>query len=171
MSVYKTPKTVIDMLADIVSRNGNLLLNFPLPNSGMLDSRELQILDGITKWMHVNSEGIYSTRPWKIFGEGPGAQTVKKETAFNENGNAPLTAQDVRFTTKGHNLYAFLMGWPNGPAVVKSLAQGSADKIGNVELFGFGGKLKWTQEASGLTVDLPEEKPSDHAVTLKVTWA
>ena len=68
---YKTPKTVIDMLCDIVSRNGNLMLNFPLPNSGKLDADELEVLDGITEWMAVNSEGIYATRPWKIFGEGP----------------------------------------------------------------------------------------------------
>ncbi len=65
---YKTPKTVIDMLCDIVSRNGNLMLNFPLPNSGMLDADELKVLDGITEWMAVNSEGIYGTRPWKVAG-------------------------------------------------------------------------------------------------------
>ena len=168
---YKTPKTVIDLLADIVSRNGNLLLNFPLPNSGMLDPAEHQIVEGITKWMNVNSEGIYSTRPWKIYGEGPSTEVVKKETAFNERGNAPLTAQDIRFTTKGRNLYAFVMGWPEKQAVVKSLAQGSADKIANVELLGFGGKVQWTQEQSGLTVNLPDQQPSEHAVTLKVTWA
>ena len=57
-----------------MSRNGNLLLNFPLPGSGALDDRELAILAEITKWMAVNSEGIYSTRPWKIFGEGPGTE-------------------------------------------------------------------------------------------------
>ena len=59
------------MLCDIVSRNGNLMLNFPLPNSGELDAEELKILDEITAWMAVNSEGIYATRPWKIFGDGP----------------------------------------------------------------------------------------------------
>ena len=75
---YKTPKTVIDMLVDIVSRNGNLLLNFPLPNSGALDPEELKIVAGITRWMAVNSEGIYATRPWKIFGEGPGTQVARE---------------------------------------------------------------------------------------------
>lgn len=68
---YKTPKEVIDMLVDIVSRNGNLLLNFPLPNRGELDAEELKILEGITSWMAVNNEAIYGTRPWKIYGEGP----------------------------------------------------------------------------------------------------
>jgi len=167
---YKTPKMVIDMLVDIVSRNGNLLLNFPLPGSGALDDRELAILAEITKWMAVNSEGIYATRPWKIFGEGPGSK-VKGSAHFNENGRKDLTAEDVRFTTKGKTLYAFLMGWPGKEAVVAPLASKGAQDVGkirNVELLGFKGKLKWTQDEAGLKVEMPEEKPSDHAVTLKV---
>ena len=70
-SKYKTAKKVIDLLVDIVSKNGNLLLNFPLPNSGELDPEEMIVLEGITEWMAVNSEGIYCSRPWKIYGEGP----------------------------------------------------------------------------------------------------
>jgi alpha-L-fucosidase len=112
---YKSPKMVIDMLVDIVSRNGNLLLNFPLPNSGALDPAELKILDEITRWMAVNSEGIYSTRPWKIFGDGPGTKTAAVPgQRFNENNRKDLTAEDFRFTTKGNALYAFIMGWPEG---------------------------------------------------------
>ncbi len=85
---YKTPKYVLDLLVDIVSRNGNLMLNFPLPNSGELDYEELLVLDEITKWMAVNSEGIYGTRPWKIFGDGPVATAPpsKDGTRFNEAG-------------------------------------------------------------------------------------
>ena len=59
------------MLVDIVSRNGNLLLNFPLPGSGQLDDRELSVLSGFTDWMSVNHEGIYATRPWTLYGDGP----------------------------------------------------------------------------------------------------
>jgi alpha-L-fucosidase len=166
---YKSPKTVIDMLVDIVSRNGNLLLNFPLPGSGEPDSRELAILAEITSWMAVNSEGIYGTRPWKIFGEGP-ATAQKGEGRFNENGRKALSPQDIRFTTKGKTLYAFIMGWPGAQASVPSLVESSA-KIQNVELLGHKGKLKWTQGAGGLAVDLPTDKPSDHAVTLKIAMA
>src|SRR5206468_6806833 len=68
---YKSPKIVIDLLADIVSRNGNLMLNFPLPASGMPDDNELAILSEVTDWMAVNGEAIYATRPWVLFGEGP----------------------------------------------------------------------------------------------------
>jgi len=171
---YKTPKTVIDMLVDIVSQNGNLLLNFPLPNRGQLDPDELKVLAGITDWMTVNSEGIYGTRPWKIYGEGPSTHSEKPGGGFNENKRQPLTVDDVRFTTKGDRLYAFVMGWPEKEAVVQALGTASPQspgKIGNVELLGHQGRLTWTQEATGLRVELPAEKPSDYAVTLKVTFA
>ena len=172
---YKTPKRVIDMLCDIVSRNGNLMLNFPLPNSGELDSQELKVLDEITRWMAVNGEGIYSTRPWKIFGDGPGTKpAAKPDLRFNENARKDFTAEDVRYTTKGDALYAFVMGWPGKQASIPSLAQGgenSVARIRQVELLGHQGKLQWTQDAKTLKVEMPEEKPSDHAVTLKIAFA
>jgi alpha-L-fucosidase len=175
---YKTPKTVIDMLCDIVSRNGNLMLNFPLPNSGALDDQELKILDEITRWMAVNSEGIYGTRPWKIFGDGPVATApppaAGRGSGFNERTRKDFTAEEIRFTTKGSTLYAFVMGWPDKQAVIKPLATNSSVaqvKVRNVELLGFKGKVKWTQDENGLTVQLPAQKPSDHAVTLKIAGA
>lgn len=172
---YKSPKTVVDLLVDIVSRNGNLLLNFPLPASGMLDSDELQIVSEITKWMAVNSEGIYSTRPWKIYGDGPSTKLVAKPDAkFNEKNRKPLTAEDLRFTTKGKTLYAFMMGWPEGQANIRALGSNASPafgKVEHVELLGHKGKVKWTQAGDGLKIELPQEKPSDYAVTFKVIEA
>jgi len=167
---YKTPKTVVDMLVDIVSRNGNLLLNFPLPNSGMIDDQEKLIVEGITKWLSVNSEGIYGSRPWKMYGEGP--STVPSDsTAFNESKRKDMTMQDVRFTTKNNKIYAFVMGAPQGQVLVKSLSQKNAGKIENVELVGHDGKLHWSQDAAGLRVDLPAQNQSVYAVSLRVTSA
>ena len=163
---YKSPKTVIDMLCDIVSRNGNLLLNFPLPNSGELDSDERTILSEITDWMAVNSEAIHATRPWKVFGEGPGIQ-LKAQAAFNERARADLTPADVRFTTKGRTLYAILMGWPQGNALVKSVT----GKVRTVEMLGHQDSLPWSQDAAGLRVSMPATPPSRHAVTLRITFA
>ncbi len=169
---YKTPKTIVDMLVDIVSRNGNLMLNFPLPASGMLDSDELSTLDGITKWMTVNSEGIYATRPWKIFGEGPATTSTKIKTAFNESKRQELTAEDVRFTTKGKTLYAFFMGWPStNEIIIKPLATNNAQqtgKIENVALLGYG-NVQFTRNNEGLKVSLPSQKPCEHAFTLKLS--
>jgi alpha-L-fucosidase len=104
---YKTPKIVIDMLVDIVSRNGNLLLNFPLPGSGQLDDRELGVLSAFTDWMAVNHEGIYDTRPWKVYRDGPSvlpAMERPERMGFYERGHKDLTPEDVRFTVKGNSL-------------------------------------------------------------------
>jgi len=168
---YKSAKKVIDLLADIVSKNGNLLLNFPLPNSGELDFEEMNVLDGITAWMEVNSEGIYSSRPWKIYGEGPSTQ-VKIETGnFNEDIQKDLTAADVRFTIKNGTLYAFVMGWPDKAAIVNALGLSSPQdpgKILNVELLGYKGDVKWKQDETQLRVEMPAEKISDVGIALKV---
>jgi alpha-L-fucosidase len=171
---YKSPKTVIDMLVDIVSRNGNLLLNFPLPSSGELDPEELRILSEITTWMAVNSEAIYGTRPWKVFGDGPGTAASATGARFNEQSRKALTAEDVRFTTKGKTLYALLMGWPEKEGVVRPLATTSklgVGRIRSVQLLGFKGKLKWTQDEAGLKVQMPPARPCDHAFALKIVGA
>ena len=127
---YKSAKKVIDLLVDIVSKNGNLLLNFPLPNSGELDADELVTLQGITDWMAVNSEGINATRPWKIYGEGPSTKVVipknGKEFDPNEGKKPDLTAEDIRYTTKGPNIYAFVQGWPSNTATIPALGTSSA---------------------------------------------
>jgi alpha-L-fucosidase len=85
-----------------------------------------------------------------------------------------LSAQDVRFTKKGDVLYAFLMGWPEQETKVAALAVGGehgVGKIQNVELVGAKGKLEWRQDAAGLTVKMPPDKPSDHAVALRIVGA
>ena len=171
---YKTPKKVIDLLTDIVSKNGNLLLNFPLPNSGQLDFEEMEVLQGITEWMQINSEGIYAMRPWKIYGEGPSTQVKIVTGNFNEDKQNDLTAEDVRFTTKGSTLYAFVMGWPEKEAVVQALGLASPQqpgKILQVELLGHKGNLNWKQDDAALKVQMPPEKISDIGITLKVDLA
>ena len=171
---YKTPKKVVDLLVDIVSKNGNLLLNFPLPNSGELDAEEKQVLDGITRWMTVNSEGIYGSRPWKIYGAGPSTEVAVPQAGFNESKQPGLTAEDVRFTTKGKLLYAYVMGKPGADVIIKPLATNSPQepgKILNVELLGYHDKLYWKQDKQGLQVRPPAANMSDIGSTLKVTLA
>src|SRR5438876_1200964 len=91
---------------------------------------------------------------------------------FNEDKRKPLTAEDVRFTTKGQTLYAFVMGWPEKVAIIAPLGSNSKyapGKIENVELVGFSGKLQWTRKETGLEIQLPEQKPSEHAVAFKIS--
>jgi alpha-L-fucosidase len=166
------------MLVDIVSRNGNLMLNFPLNSKGELDAEESKVLDGVTKWMAVNSEGIYGTRPWKIFGEGPAIAASAKGGAahFNENQRKDLSAADVRFTKKGATLYAFSMGEPGKEIVFAPLGTKSPQtpgKVQHVELLGAPGSLKFKQDETGLHVELPAQLPALPAegVTFKIIGA
>ena len=161
-----------------MSKNGNLLLNFPLPNSGELDFAELEVLAGITAWMTVNIEGIYATRPWKIYGEGPSTKIViqknGKEFDPNEGKKPDLTASDIRFTTKDSNIYAFIQGWPEGTAVIPSLGTSSPQnppKITNVAMLGHDQNLKFSQDPTALNVTLPANRPptADIGITMKIT--
>ena len=161
---YKTPKQIIDMMVDVVSRNGNFLLNFPLPASGDLDREDREILDAITKWMQVNSEAIHDTRPWKIAGEGPNSQAAADaEKRFNEETRKDLTTRDVRFTTKNNILYAFVMGSPQYEITVQSLALNTpllVGKIKDIELLGTGRKIAWEQDSKQLTIKVPRRNYS-----------
>ena len=95
----------------------------------------------------------------------------REGTRFNESGRKELTSDEVRFTTKGDALYAFIMGWPEKLALIKALATTSPlspPKIRNVELLGHKDKVIWTQDEQGLTVVMPEQKPCEYAITLKI---
>ena len=149
---YKSAKKVVDLLVDIVSKNGNLLLNFPLPASGELDSDEMSTLEGITAWIGVNGEGIFHTRPWKINGEGPAMDVKVEKSGFNESKQPDLTAKDVRFTSKGETLFAFLQGFAPGETSIRALGSGSAQtpaKVMDVRLLGRDQALPFTQAADG----------------------
>ena len=121
--------------------------------------------------MATNGTAIYATRPWKIYGTGPSTQTATVDAKFNENKRKELTAEDVRFTTKGQTLYAFIMGWPDKQAVITPLATNGkhvAGRIRNVELLGHQGKVQWVQDESGLRIEMPTEKPGSHAFAFKI---
>ena len=159
---YKTPKKVIDLLVDIVSKNGNFLLNFPLPGSGELDPEERGILERITAWTSVNGEGIFACRPWTIHGEGPAMQVkIDPNVRYNVSKQPALGASDIRFTTKGKTLYAFVQGWPQGEMVIESLGNASPQKVGRiaaVQMLGRGQLLQFRQNDEALRVTLPDEK-------------
>lgn len=153
---YKSAKTVIQMLSDIVSKNGNLLLNIPVRGDGSIDDKEEKILNDIAVWMDVNKECIFGTRPWTIFGEGPASEGVALSAqGFNEGKGKPFTSEDIRFTTKGDVLYAIILNVSgNSDINIKSLAKKSpllqGRKISKVSLLGSTNKLKWSQTGTGL---------------------
>ncbi len=164
---YKTVPHVVQMLIDIVSKNGNLLLNIPLHPSGIIDEKEQAFLEGMGRWMQVNGEGIYGTRPWLIYGEGP---TKVGGGHFNEKQRS-YTPQDFRFTARSDtDLYAYFMAWPEDNKVtVKSLARNlsSSAKIESVNILG-GEALAFECTEDGLAVELPKSKPCEHAWGLHI---
>ena len=172
---YKSARTVIHMLVDIVSKNGNLLLSVPIKGNGTIDEKEEKILQDIAAWMKVHGEAIFDTRPWHLYGEGPSTENSAPLDAagFNEGKNASYTPADIRFVKKGKTLYAHVLKWPeDGKVVIKSLAIGSllyTATVKKVELLG-AGKVKFRRVAEGLLVELPEnKKPNDLSLALKIT--
>jgi alpha-L-fucosidase len=169
---YKTAKTVIQMLCDIVSKNGDLLLNIPVRGDGSIDDKEQTVLEGIGAWMDVNKECIFDTRPWKVFGEGPASEgAALSAQGFNEGKGKPFTAADVRFTTKGKALYAIVLGTPQQDLQIKSLGTAAKllDKpIGNITLLGSEEKVTWSQTADALTIKAPQKSPNGIAIVYKI---
>jgi len=156
------------MLVDIVSKNGNLLLNVVQRPDGSLDPEVEQMLHELADWIALNGEAIYGTRPWEVYGEGP---VRTKGGHFKED--FKYTSKDIRFTTKDKTLYAVALGWPDdGQLLVKSLARTDAapdSKITKVSLLGYQGKLEWSQSAEGLVVKLPAQKLSPYTCALKIS--
>lgn len=169
---YKSAREVIHMLVDIVSKNGNLLLNIPVRGDGTIDDREIAVLEGISAWMDINKESIFNTRPFTVFGEGPAAEGSNPINAqgFNE-GKTKLTAKDIRFNKNGNVLYVTIMGVPAESVIVKSLgtsAELKHNKIKKIELLGSKEKIKWSQSAGNLKIEKPASIPNEIAAVFKV---
>ena len=166
---YKTPAQVIHMLCDIVSKNGNLLLNFPPRPDGTLDDDELKILDAMAAWIAVNGEAIYGTRPWKVFGEGPTKLGKGRHGGLSDTGN--YKPSDIRFTQSkdGRTLYAIALGWPEDGRSSCARSRRPPERFPDVALLGHAGKLDWQQTDDGLVVKLPAQKPCDLAYAFKIS--
>jgi alpha-L-fucosidase len=167
---YKSAETVVRMLADIVSKNGNLLLNIPIRGDGSIDEKEEKVLEGIASWMAINKESIIGTRPWRIFGEGPaGAGRELSNQGFNEGRS--FSPADVRFTVgKDGSLYVIAMGWPAEPLTIKALASAAGSpKVGGVKLLGGKGMVSWKQTPEGLVIQPPSPRSQpDYAPVFKL---
>jgi alpha-L-fucosidase len=159
---------MVQLLVNVVSKNGNLLLNVPLPAHGRPDADEFAFLDKFGAWMALNSEAIYSTRPWKVAGEG-----ATQNAGTRAYGALPqFVSGDMRFTMKGDTLYAIALAWPtDGKLVIKSLATDSPHyhgEIAKIGLIGSESNLVWSRSAEGVTVNLPEKAPCDYAYVFKI---
>jgi len=164
---YKSVRTLVHYLIDNVSKNGYLLLNVgPKPN-GEIPEEAKELLLGIGKWLDVNGEAIYGTSPWMTYGEGP--TKLAKTGPFMEDQEVEYTAQDIRFTVKDNVLYAICLGWPGEQVTIQSLNTLYEAEISSVQLLGVDGQLEWSLSREGLEVNVPAEKPCEHAYVFKIT--
>ena len=145
---YRTVDQIVDEMIDIVSKNGNMLLNVPPKADGTLDGETEKVLLGIGRWFDINGEAIYGTRPWIKYGD-----------------------EKLRFTHKGDTLYVISLEWPGDGQTLEVPAADLGDmagKVKDVTLLGHNGKLQWKQDESGLTITMPGKAPCENAYSFKV---
>jgi alpha-L-fucosidase len=166
---FKSPEFVVRQLIDIVSKNGNLLLNIGPRSDGTIPEEVQQVLLDVGAWLNVNGEAIYGTRPWRTYGEGP---TKVAAGSFHDTDTTRYTAEDFRFTIKGSVLYAIGLDWPtNGEAVIHALAStAGSEHVQSVTLLGSDAKLQFDQRPDGLHVRMPAQAPAKYAYALRMIF-
>jgi alpha-L-fucosidase len=166
---FKSPEFVVHQLIDIVSKNGNLLLNIGPRSDGTIPEEVQQVLLDVGAWLENNGEAIYGTRPWRTYGEGP---TKVAAGSFHDTDTAKYTPEDFRFTTKSENVYAIGLAWPTSrEAVIHSLAKTvGTEPVQSVAMVGGGANLQFEQRADGLHVQLPAQASPKYAYVLRVTF-
>ncbi len=169
---YKTADALIGDLIDIVSKNGALLLNIGPRPDGTIPEHEEELLLTIGRWLKVNGEAIYNTRPWTTFGEGP---TRVEGGSFTDSERLPFTSRDIRFTTRGETLYAIILATPeSGMVTITSLSSGAnlyTQEIAKVELLGRSEALPFQRSVESLTIEMPADYAGKQAFVLRITPA
>ena len=165
---FKSPEFVVHQLIDIVSKNGNLLMNIGPRSDGTIPDEVQQVLLDVGAWLNVNGEAIYGTRPWRTYGEGP---TKVAAGSFHDTDTGAIPPKISVSRPKGDVLYAIGLGWPaNGEAVIHSLAERRHEHVQTVALLGSDAKLQFEQRADGLHVQLPAQAPAKYAYALRVIF-
>jgi len=165
--IEMTPQVIIHNLCDIVSKNGNLLLNVGLTPEGLLLDNERKTLQEIGDWLATHGEGIYGTRPWRVFGE---VDTEIISGDFKQN-NLPMSARDIRYTHKDQILYAFFMDRPrDGKLHLNTLRESDLGSIQSIELLSENKTVEWYSTDTGISIKLPDGYRYQHAYALKIEY-
>ncbi|HUT11408.1 MAG TPA: alpha-L-fucosidase, partial [Thermoguttaceae bacterium] len=152
---------------DAISKNGVVMLNVALRGDGTLPENQAAYLAAIGDFLRVNGEGIYGTRPWKTFGEGP----LKIKDGRQGENHEEFSQEDIRFTAKDGKLYAFVLAPPTADVGIKSLGtDGPLDaRIESIALLGSQEQIRWQRSPNGLTIRLPEKLPDLPVVGFRIS--
>jgi alpha-L-fucosidase len=165
---FKTPEFIVHQLVDIVSKNGNLLMNIGPRSDGTIPDEVQQVLLDVGSWLKVNGDAIYGTRPWTTYGEGP---TKVAAGSFQDTKTQQYTAEDFRFTTKGNDLYAIELAWASGNEAVIHSVGGDALKgkqIQSIALLGSNAALTYKLQSDGLHIQLPPKPSENYAYAFRI---
>jgi len=177
-TTFKSSEKLIGLLVDAVSKGGNLLLNVGPTAEGMIRPQSLSRMAEIGKWLAVNGEAVYGTKPWKVFGENADSAAYKTQHGFKAeekdavyDGTPKDVVQDIRFTTKGDYLYVIARSWRQKEVLVKSLSTNEYP-IKSIKLLGCKSRVKWKQTALVATIEIPIQAVSEIPVyVFKVKFA
>ena len=137
---------LIYLLVDIVSKNGNLLLDVGPEADGTIPAVQMERLTALGDWLRVNGESIYGTKPWK---RAEGATT---------------DGMPVRFTQKDASVYAVLLGELKAPVTIRDLSPRLGSQI---YLLGDKTPLSWTQQGNNVLVTFPPGVACKYACALR----
>jgi alpha-L-fucosidase len=167
---YRDAASLIGELVDVVSKNGNLLLNVGPAADGTIPEPVKNTLLAMGAWLQVNGEAIYGSRPWLLYGEGPTKVTSNARNSDRQQ----FTAEDIRFTTRNRALYAIALGRPaNGELLIHTLFRGTpylGGPVCAIRLLGFPDALTWSQQDDGLHLELPQSAPEEPAYTFRLVF-
>lgn len=182
---YRSSMSVIHQLCDVVSKNGNLLLNIGPKADGTFEEEAVSVLGKVGGWLSGFGEAIYGTRPFTVFGEGAtksrnsdfDISQIEEQTrkgTFEKVAPERLPTGDIRFTTRGSTLYAILMGQPEaGEVRIRNLAEGmglASGYIRQIDVVGGEKNVAWSRDVSALSVKLKEKLPSPYANAISVMY-
>lgn len=165
----KSSKELLHTLIDIVSKNGQLLLNISPTADGIIPAAQQQSLLGMGRWLRANGEAIYNTRPFTVYGEGP--KRMKSSGHFVQM-DGEYNKENIRFTTNENSIYAIQMGWPGShkQVLLKSINADSlkGKVINKVSVLDSGESIKWQLTEQGLEITSPFKAPNKIAISYKI---
>lgn len=158
---WKSPELLIRQLVEIVSKGGNLLLNIGPKPDGTFPPEAIERLATIGKWMKINNEAIYGTKPWDVPCEQISSKTLSGAIVVDVDNDATskVIAPDIYFTSKGKTIYVIARSWNKSVVDVQTMTKGKYN-IKSIKLLGSTAKIDWEQTKEALNIKMPKQLPS-----------